>query len=146
MFDIGFTELLLVGLVALLVFGPERLPGAARTAGLWIGRLRRSFNALKSEVEREIGADEIRRQLHNERILELEREMKQSILPTPASPAATEPKPAEASPAPAATDGKSAEPASPPAAATPAPAVSADGQAPTGTAAPNAPSDKTPSP
>jgi len=143
MFDIGFTELLLVGLVALLVFGPERLPGAARTAGLWIGRLRRSFNALKSEVEREIGADEIRRQLHNERILELEREMKQSILPTPASPAATEPKPAEASPAPAATDGKSA---SPPVAATPAPAVSADGQAPTGTAAPNAPSDKTPSP
>lgn len=143
MFDIGFTELLLVGLVALLVFGPERLPGAARTAGLWIGRLRRSFNALKSEVEREIGADEIRRQLHNERILELEREMKQSILPTPASPAATEPKPAEASPAPAATDGK---PASPPVAATPAPAVSADGQAPTGTAAPNAPSDKTPSP
>jgi sec-independent protein translocase protein TatB len=146
MFDIGFTELLLVGLVALLVFGPERLPGAARTAGLWIGRLRRSFNALKSEVEREIGADEIRRQLHNERILELEREMKQSILPTPASPSATEPKPAEVSPAPAATDGKSAEPASPPAAATPAPAVSADGQAPTGTAAPNAPSDKTPSP
>ncbi|MFC2971926.1 Sec-independent protein translocase protein TatB [Azotobacter bryophylli] len=143
MFDIGFTELLLVGLVALLVFGPERLPGAARTAGLWIGRLRRSFNALKSEVEREIGADEIRRQLHNERILELEREMKQSILPTPTSPAATEPKPAEASPAPAATDGK---PASPPAAATPAPAVSADGQAPTGTAAPNASSDKTPSP
>lgn len=139
MFDIGFTELLLVGLVALLVFGPERLPGAARTAGLWIGRLRRSFNALKSEVEREIGADEIRRQLHNERILELEREMKQSILPTPASSAATEPKPAEASPASAATDGK-------PAAATPAPVVSADGQAPTGTAAPNAPSDKTPSP
>lgn len=146
MFDIGFTELLLVGLVALLVFGPERLPGAARTAGLWIGRLRRSFNALKSEVEREIGADEIRRQLHNERILELEREMKQSILPTPVSPAATEPKPAEASPAPAATDGKSAEPAAQPAAATPAPAVSADGTAPTGTAAPNAPSDKTPSP
>lgn len=146
MFDIGFTELLLVGLVALLVFGPERLPGAARTAGLWIGRLRRSFNALKSEVEREIGADEIRRQLHNERILELEREMKQSILPTPVSPAATEPKPAEASPAPAATDGKSAGPAAPPAAATPAPAVSADDQAPTGTAAPNAPSDKTPSP
>lgn len=139
MFDIGFTELLLVGLVALLVFGPERLPGAARTAGLWIGRLRRSFNALKSEVEREIGADEIRRQLHNERILELEREMKQSILPTPASSAATEPKPAEASPASAATDGK-------PAAATPAPVVSADGQAPTGTAALNAPSDKTPSP
>jgi len=71
MFGISFSELLLVGLVALLVLGPERLPGAARTAGLWIGRLKRSFNAIKQEVEREIGADEIRRQLHNEHILSL---------------------------------------------------------------------------
>ena len=76
MFDIGFMELLLVGLVALFVLGPERLPGAVRTAGLWIGRLKRSFNNIKAEVEREIGADEIRRQLHNERILDLEKEMK----------------------------------------------------------------------
>ena len=94
MFEIGFSELLLVGLVALLVFGPERLPGAARTAGLWIGRLRRSFNAIKSEVEREIGADEIRRQLHNENILSLEREMKRSIQP----PANTAPEHPSASP------------------------------------------------
>ncbi len=81
MFDIGFSELLLVGLVALLVFGPDRLPGAARVAGLWVGRLKRSFNAIKTEVERELGADEIRRQLHNEQILQLEREMQQSIQP-----------------------------------------------------------------
>ncbi|PTU72928.1 Sec-independent protein translocase protein TatB [Pseudomonas mangrovi] len=80
MFDVGFTELLLVGLVALLVLGPERLPVAARTAGLWIGRLKRSVGAIKAEVEREIGADEIRRQLHNERILELEREMNRNLL------------------------------------------------------------------
>ncbi|MDX1368599.1 Sec-independent protein translocase protein TatB [Pseudomonas sp.] len=76
MFDIGFTELLLIGVVALVVLGPERLPGAVRTAGLWIGRIKRSFSAIKAEVEREIGADEIRRQLHNEQILELERDMK----------------------------------------------------------------------
>ncbi len=76
MFDIGFSELLLIALVALVVLGPERLPGAVRTASLWIGRLKRSFSAIKAEVEREIGADEIRRQLHNEHILELEREMK----------------------------------------------------------------------
>jgi len=82
MFDIGFTELLLVGLVALMVLGPERLPGAVRTTGLWVGRLKRSFSNIKAEVEREIGADEIRRQLHNERILDLEREMKQSIMPS----------------------------------------------------------------
>jgi sec-independent protein translocase protein TatB len=87
MFDIGFSELLLVGLVALIVFGPERLPGAARTAGLWIGRLKRSFGAIKAEVEREIGADEIRRQLHNEQILQMERELKQSILPPASAPA-----------------------------------------------------------
>ena len=69
MFDIGFTELLLVGLVALFVLGPERLPGAVRTAGLWVGRLKRSFNNIKAEVEREIGADELRQTLHNEKIM-----------------------------------------------------------------------------
>lgn len=97
MFDIGFTELLLVGIVALVVLGPDRLPGAVRTAGLWIGRIKRSFSAIKAEVEREIGADEIRRQLHNEQILELEREMnaiKQS-LNAPLS-SITEPSPAAA--------------------------------------------------
>ena len=96
MFDIGFSELLLVGLVALIVFGPERLPGAARTAGLWIGRLKRSFSAIKAEVEREMGADEIRRQLHNEQILQMERELQQSI-----QPAATPPADAPAAPPPA---------------------------------------------
>lgn len=79
MFEIGFSELLLVALVALLVLGPDRLPGAARTAGLWIGRLKRSLGNLRTEVEREIGADEIRRQLHNERILEMERQLKESV-------------------------------------------------------------------
>ncbi|MBC3233649.1 Sec-independent protein translocase protein TatB [Pseudomonas lurida] len=90
MFGISFSELLLVGLVALLVLGPERLPGAARTAGLWIGRLKRSFNAIKQEVEREIGADEIRRQLHNEHILSLEQEARKILSPVqePAKPAA----------------------------------------------------------
>ena len=83
MFDIGFPELLLVGLVALLVFGPDRLPGAARMAGLWVGRLKRSFNAIKQEVEREIGADEIRRQLHNEETMALEQQHK-SLLPSAA--------------------------------------------------------------
>ena len=79
MFDIGFSELLLVALVALLVFGPERLPGAVRTGSLWLGRLKRSVQSIKQEVEREIGADEIRQQLHNEDILRMERELKQSL-------------------------------------------------------------------
>jgi Tat protein translocase TatB subunit len=50
MFEIGFTELLLVGIVALIVLGPDRLPGAVRTAGLWIGRIKRSFSAIKADV------------------------------------------------------------------------------------------------
>ncbi|WP_448091269.1 Sec-independent protein translocase protein TatB [Pseudomonas azerbaijanoccidentalis] len=90
MFGISFSELLLVGLVALLVLGPERLPGAARTAGLWVGRLKRSFNAIKQEVEREIGADEIRRQLHNEHILSLEQEARKIFTPTQQEPAPVE--------------------------------------------------------
>ncbi|BBT19228.1 hypothetical protein WP8S17C03_52770 [Metapseudomonas otitidis] len=106
MFGISFGELLLIGLVALLVLGPERLPGAARTAGLWIGRLKRSFNAIKQEVEREIGADEIRRQLHNEQIMAMERQIKESIVPPSlenllADPAQRD-EAAEASPTPAA--------------------------------------------
>lgn len=119
MFDIGFSELLLVGLVALLVLGPERLPGAVRTASLWIGRLKRSFSAIKAEVEREIGADEIRRQLHNEQILELEREMKamkQDLLaPTQVPTAAKDAADSAATPepsnsAPAASQDKTVQP------------------------------------
>lgn len=86
MFGISFSELLLVGLVALVVLGPERLPGAARTAGLWVGRLKRSFNAIKQEVEREIGADDIRRQLHNEHILSLEQEARRILNPSSVTP------------------------------------------------------------
>lgn len=70
MFDIGFSELVLVAVIALVVLGPDRLPGALRTLGLWIGRLRRSFNTIKADIEREVGADEIRRQLRNEAIME----------------------------------------------------------------------------
>ncbi|MEQ3635442.1 Sec-independent protein translocase protein TatB [Alcanivorax sp.] len=53
MFDIGFTELTLIFIIALLVLGPERLPTVARTLGHWIGRARSTFNHLKSELERE---------------------------------------------------------------------------------------------
>lgn len=53
MFDIGFWELLLIGLVALLVIGPERLPGAARTLGLWVRRARALVNLVRDEVERQ---------------------------------------------------------------------------------------------
>lgn len=69
MFDIGFTELLLCLIVALVVIGPEQLPGTVRTVALWIGRLKRSLTETRAEIERQIGADDIRRQLHNEDIM-----------------------------------------------------------------------------
>ena len=70
MFDIGFPELLMISVVTLLVIGPEKLPETIRTASLWIGRIQRSFTNLRREIENEIGADEIRTQLHNESIMQ----------------------------------------------------------------------------
>lgn len=70
MFDIGFPELLLISVVALLVVGPDRLPETIRTITLWLGRFRRSFANIKQEIENEIGADEIRAQLYNESIMQ----------------------------------------------------------------------------
>ena len=69
MFDIGFPELVLISIVALLILGPERLPDAVRTMALWVGRIRRSYAKLRNEIENEIGADEIRAQLRNEEIM-----------------------------------------------------------------------------
>lgn len=79
MFDIGFPELALASIVALLVLGPERLPAALRTLGLWLGRLRRSYNNVKTEIEREIGMDDVRRQLHNEQIMSEVERMQQDV-------------------------------------------------------------------
>ena len=79
MFDIGFSELLLVAVVGLLVLGPERLPVAVRTTSLWVGRLRRQFTEIRAEVEREIGADEIRAQLRNEEIMDQLRESREVL-------------------------------------------------------------------
>jgi sec-independent protein translocase protein TatB len=69
MFDVSFFELLVIGVVALVVIGPERLPGAVKTAVLWFARLKRALLETRSEIEKHIGADEIRRELHNEQVL-----------------------------------------------------------------------------
>jgi len=64
MFDIGFSELLLIAIVALVVLGPERLPKAARFAGLWVRRARAQWDSVKQELERELEAEELKRNLH----------------------------------------------------------------------------------
>ncbi len=60
MFDIGFWELALIFVVALLVLGPERLPRAARTVGLWIGKARQILSSVKSDIDRELRAEELK--------------------------------------------------------------------------------------
>lgn len=65
MFDIGFSELLVIAVVALLVLGPERLPKAARFAGLWVRKARAQWYSVKSEFEREMASDELRRSVGN---------------------------------------------------------------------------------
>lgn len=78
MFDIGFFELLIVAVVGLLVIGPERLPVAVRTCGLWIGRIKRSLTETRREIEQQLGADEIRRELRNEEIMRNLERMKET--------------------------------------------------------------------
>ena len=88
MFDVGFAELLIIGVVALVVLGPERLPTAARTAGLWLGRIKRSVSTIQSEISEELRAEELRRNISvtkNELDRELE-EMRQPFVPTSAPP------------------------------------------------------------
>jgi len=60
MFDIGFWELAVIGVIALLVVGPDRLPALARNVGLWVGRIRRYVSHVKQDIERELHADEVR--------------------------------------------------------------------------------------
>ncbi len=61
MFDIGFWEIALIGVIALLVVGPERLPALARNVGLWVGRMRRYVAHVRDDIEREISAEEVRK-------------------------------------------------------------------------------------
>ncbi len=60
MFDVGFWELILIAVVALVVVGPERLPRMARVAGLWLGRAQRMLGSVKAEIDRELKADELK--------------------------------------------------------------------------------------
>ena len=77
MFDIGFAELLLIGVVGLLVVGPEQLPGAVRTTLAWVNRFRRSFDQIRTEVRRELHNDEVMQKLKAES-REFERQVKET--------------------------------------------------------------------
>jgi len=81
MFDIGFWEILLILVLALVVIGPERLPGAARQAGFFVGKARRYIEGVRSEVESELDVSEFKRMLHNQevQINELQQQIKAGV-------------------------------------------------------------------
>ena len=81
MFDIGFSELMVIAVVALIVIGPERLPRVARTAGILLGRLRRYAADVKADISREMQLDELRKmqQEVTERIASVESTMRQEM-------------------------------------------------------------------
>ena len=75
MFDIGFSEVLLIGLIALLVFGPERLPRVAREAALWVRKARAMASSVKQEIDRELQLQELKETLDQQK-----REMDRMLL------------------------------------------------------------------
>jgi len=77
MFDVGFSELIVIAVVALVVIGPERLPSVARTVGAMLGRAQRYFNSVKAEVNRELQLDELKRiqQETYDRVMAMEAEV-----------------------------------------------------------------------
>lgn len=77
MLNIGMTELLTFGIIALLVLGPDKLPEAARFAGKWYGKFKRMISNVQNDIDRELRMSELREQMQNEmkRIQELELKM-----------------------------------------------------------------------
>ncbi len=65
----GFAELVVIAIVGLLVIGPERLPETLKTAFVWFNRLKRVMSETRTEIEQQLGVDDIRRDIHNEEIM-----------------------------------------------------------------------------
>ncbi len=82
MFDIGFTELMVIFVVTLLVVGPERLPAVARKIGLYIGKMRRSFQSIKDEVEQELEIEAVKAQLKENAMLKEAKELESALSET----------------------------------------------------------------
>ena len=81
MLDVGFSELLLFGIVALVVLGPEKLPQAIRTVGRWYAQIRRLINNVQRDIEQELQLAEMREQMQKElaRIKSIEQEMQSQL-------------------------------------------------------------------
>ncbi len=97
MFDVGFWELVVIMIVALLVVGPERLPRLARTIGLWVGKAQSFVRTVKADIDRELATEELRRTLAKQaqipELQELVDEVKTGKSPQQAAAPAQEPQP-----------------------------------------------------
>ncbi|MBN1005827.1 Sec-independent protein translocase protein TatB [Amphritea pacifica] len=89
MFDIGFAELLIIAVVGLVVLGPEKLPVAVRTVGLWVSKAKRTLSSIQSEISEELRLDEMKRQIVMKQE-ELDRELDEMRRPSSEGPAATQ--------------------------------------------------------
>ncbi|REG82672.1 Sec-independent protein translocase protein TatB [Marinomonas pollencensis] len=87
MFDIGFSELLVVFVVALIILGPERLPTAAKTAGLWVRKIRRSISSVQREINAQLDQEELQQKISqtNQRIMKEGNDIQNMITPLPES-------------------------------------------------------------
>lgn len=81
MLDVGFSELLVFGIIALLVLGPEKLPEAARFAAKWYSKFKRAISSVQNDIDRELRLSELREQMNQEmqRIQELEEKMQRQM-------------------------------------------------------------------
>ena len=89
MFDIGFAELLIIAVVGLVVLGPEKLPVAVRTVGLWVSKAKRTLSSIQSEISEELRLDEMKRQIVMKQD-ELDRELDEMRRPSSEGTAATQ--------------------------------------------------------
>ena len=100
MFELSFGKMALIAVVALLVLGPERLPGAARTVGALLRRARNSWQSVRSEIERELAAEDIKRTIHDTaRDIDVRDDVRQAadtlrdeVTGSPAKPGSDEPR------------------------------------------------------
>jgi sec-independent protein translocase protein TatB len=99
-FDIGFSELLVVFVVGLLILGPERLPHAAKTAGLWVRKIRRSINSVQREINAQLDQEELQQKITetNQRALKEGQAIQNTITPLPESYAQEPMKPIKETP------------------------------------------------
>lgn len=129
MFDVGFSEMLVIAIVALIVLGPERLPKAARFAGLWVRKARAQWYSVKAEFENELAAEELQRSVKtplaelqqavqdNRRELETDLQAAKADIEAEAAPLAgafAEPLPADTAEAARSAKGEADPPAAPP--------------------------------